>query len=154
MTSNYEIPRYSETNYNTLLQTQALQHGAMLRKSDYVMTRAISYPHWERERAVPIWIINPKLTKIREEYPSDLPKLEAQHLLHLCDEDLADHSYGFELHSAQGRRGKVSWREFGYHICKFELHLYTITTYQPIPIPMLKMYVAGPDYLIGEEEVL
>ena len=141
-------------NYDTLLQTQAPRHGAMLRKSDYIMTRAISYPHWEKERAVPIWIINPKLTKIREEYPSDLHKFEAQNLLHLCDEDLADHSYGFELHSARGRREKVSWREFGYHICEFELHLYTITAYQPVPIPMPKMYVAVPDYLIGDKEVL
>lgn len=154
MTAPYEIQKYSETTYDTLLRTQASQHGAMLRESDYVTTRAISYPHWEKAREVPIWIIDPKLTKIREEYPSDLPKLEAQNLLHLCDEDLAEHSHGFELHSAQGRRGKVSWREFGYHICEFELHLYTITAYQPAPIPMPKMYVAVPDYLIKDEEVL
>jgi hypothetical protein len=153
MTTYYKIPKYSETNYDTLLRTQALQHGATLREYDYITTRAISHPHWERERAVPIWIINPKLMKIREEYPSDLPKLEAHNLLHLCDEELADHSYGFELHSARGRRGKVSWREFGYHICEFKLHLYTITADQPVPIPMPKMYVAVPDYLIREEEM-
>jgi len=104
MTARYEIPKYSETIYDTLLQTQASQHGAMLRESDYVTIRAISYPHWEKVCAVPIWIIDPKLTKIREEYPSDLPKLKAQNLLHLCNEDLAEHSHGFELHSAQGRR--------------------------------------------------
>jgi len=126
----------------------------MLRESDYVTTRAISYPYWEKVHGVPIWIIDLKLMKIREEYPSDLPKLKAQNLLHLCDEDLAEHSHGFELHSAQGRRGKVSWREFGYHICEFELHRYTITTYQPAPIPMPKMDVAVPDYLIRDEEVL
>jgi hypothetical protein len=46
--------------------------------------------------------------KIRKEYPSELPKLEAQNLLHFYDEDLAEHSNGFELHSACGRQGKVS----------------------------------------------
>jgi len=99
MTTHYELQKYLETTYDTLLRTQALKHGAMLRESDYITTRAISYPHWERERAVPIWIIDPKLMKIRKEYPSDLPKLEAHNLLHLCNEELADHSYGFELHS-------------------------------------------------------
>jgi hypothetical protein len=154
ITPDSDITRYQETNYDILLRTQARQHGAMLREADYVLTRAISYPHWEKERAVPIWIIDPKLTKIREEYPSELPKLEVHNLLHLCDEDLAEHSKGFELHSARGRRGKVSWREFGYHICEFELHLYTITAHRPLPIPMSKMYVAVPDYLIAAEEML
>ena len=91
ITLDSDITKYLETNYNILLHTQARQHGA------------ISYPHWEKEWAVPIWIINLKLTKIREEYPSELPKLEAQNLLHLCNEDLAEHSNGFELHSACGR---------------------------------------------------
>jgi hypothetical protein len=103
ITPDSDITRYLETNYDILLCTQARQHGAMLCEADYALTRAISYPHWEREQAVPIWIINPKLTKIREEYPSELPKLEVQNLLHLCDEDLAEHSNGFELHSACGR---------------------------------------------------
>jgi hypothetical protein len=103
ITPNSNITRYQETNYDILLRTQARQHGAMLREADYVLTRAISYPHWEKERAVPIWIIDPKLMKIREEYPSELPKLKAHNLLHLCDEYLAEHSKGFELHSARGR---------------------------------------------------
>jgi len=154
ITPDSDIPRYVETSYDVLLRTQAHRHGAMLREADYVQTRAISYPHWEKERAVPIWIVNPRLTKTREGYPSELPKLDSQKLLHLCDEDLAEHSKGFELHSARGRRGKVSWREFGYHICEFELHLYTITAYRPHPIPISKMYVAVPDYLIAEREML
>ncbi|KIM87700.1 hypothetical protein PILCRDRAFT_4113 [Piloderma croceum F 1598] len=129
ITPDSDITRYQETSYDILLRTQAHRHGAMLRGADYALTRAISYPHWEKERAVPIWVINPKLTKIREEYPSELPKLGAQNLLHLCDEDLAEHSNGFEQHSACGRRGKVSWREFGYHVCEFDLHLYTITAH-------------------------
>jgi hypothetical protein len=79
----------------------------MLHEANSVTTRAISYPHWEKKCAFPIWIINSKLTKIREEYPSDLPKLKTQNLLHLYNEDLAEHSYRFELHSADGRRGKV-----------------------------------------------
>ncbi|KIM90851.1 hypothetical protein PILCRDRAFT_1096 [Piloderma croceum F 1598] len=99
ITPDSDIPRYVETNYNVLLCTQAHRHGAMLREADYVQIRAISYPHWEKERAVPIWIVNPKLTKTREEYPSELPKLDSQKLLHLCDEDLAEHSKGFKLHS-------------------------------------------------------
>ncbi|KIM73087.1 hypothetical protein PILCRDRAFT_15533 [Piloderma croceum F 1598] len=133
ITPDSDITRYQETNYDILLRTQARRHGAML---------------------LPIWVINPKLTKIREEYPSELPKLGAQNLLHLCDEDLAEHSNGFELHSARGRRGKVSWREFGYHVCEFNLHLYTITAHRPLPIPMSKMYVAVPDYLIAAEEMM
>jgi len=100
ITPDSDITRYWETNYDILLHTQAHQHGAMLGEADYALTRAIFYPHWEKERVVPIWIINPKLTKIREEYSSELPKLEAQNLLHLCDEE---HSNGFELHSARGR---------------------------------------------------
>ena len=75
----------------------------MLCEADYALIRAISYPHWEKEQAVPIWIIDHKLTKIREEYPSELPKLKAHKLLHLRNEDLAEHSNGFELHSACGR---------------------------------------------------
>ena len=154
ITTEYDIPQYIETTYDTLLRTQAHRHGAMLRETDYVTTRAVSYPHWEKDRAVPIWIINPKLAKIKEEYPSDLPKLRSGALIHLCDEDLAEHSYGFELHSARGRRGKMSWREFGFHICEFELHLYTITAHRPLPIPVRKMYVAVPDYLVAEEEMM
>jgi hypothetical protein len=154
ITPDSDITRYRETNYDILLHTRACQHGAMLCEADYTLTRAISYSHWEKERAVPIWIIDPKLMKIREEYPSELPKLEAQNLLHLCNEDLAEHSNGFELHSARGRQGKVSWREFGYHVCEFELHLYTITAHQPLPIPMSKMYITVPDYLIAAEEML
>ncbi|KIM79515.1 hypothetical protein PILCRDRAFT_10345 [Piloderma croceum F 1598] len=138
ITPDSDITRYQETNYDILLQTQACRHGAMLRGADYALTRAISYPHWEKERAVPIWVITPKLTKIREEYPSELPKLRAQNLLHL----------------SHGRRGKVSWREFGYHVCEFNLHLYTITAHRPLPIPMLKMYVMVPDYLIAAEEMM
>ena len=103
ITPDSDITRYLETNYNILLHTQAQRQGAMLREADYVTIRAISYPHWEKERAVPIWIIDPKLVKIREEYPSELPKLKSQNLLHLCNEDLAEHSNGFELHSARGR---------------------------------------------------
>ncbi|KIM79394.1 hypothetical protein PILCRDRAFT_10514 [Piloderma croceum F 1598] len=137
ITPDSDITRYQETNYDILLRTQARRHGAMLQPS-----------------LIPIWVIDPKLTKIREEYPSELPKLGAQNLLHLCDEDLAEHSNGFELHSARGRRGKVSWREFGYHVCEFDLHLYTITAHRPLPIPMLKMYVAVPDYLIAAEEMM
>jgi len=128
----------------------------MLRKSDYVTIRAISYPHWAKVRAVSIWIINPKLTKIREEYPSDLPKLEAQNLLHLCDEDLG-RTFAWILKlplSSREERKSVMEENFDNHICEFELHLYTITTYQPTPIPMPKMYVAVPDYLIKDEEVL
>lgn len=94
ITPDSDIARYRETNYDILLCTQAHQHGAMLHEADYVLTKAISYPYWEKERAVPIWIIDPKLTKIREEYPSELPKLEAHNLLHLCNEDLAEHSNG------------------------------------------------------------
>ena len=75
ITTEYDIPQYTETTYDTLLRTQAHRHGAMLRETDYVMTRAVSYPHWEKDCAAPVWIINPKLAKIREEYPSDLPKL-------------------------------------------------------------------------------
>jgi hypothetical protein len=97
-----DITRYLETNYDILLHTQARQHGAMLYEADYTLTRAISYPHWEREWGVPIWIIDPKLMKIREEYPSELPKLEAKNLPHLCNEDLVEHFNGFELHSACG----------------------------------------------------
>ncbi|KIM74940.1 hypothetical protein PILCRDRAFT_14004 [Piloderma croceum F 1598] len=122
ITPDSDIPRYVETNYDVLLRTQAHRHGAMLREADYVQIRAISYPHWEKERAVPIWIVNPKLMKTREEYPSELPKLDSQKLLHLCNEDLAEHSKGFKLHSARGRQGK--------------------------------MYVAVPDYLIAEREML
>ncbi|KIM74895.1 hypothetical protein PILCRDRAFT_14064 [Piloderma croceum F 1598] len=103
ITPDCDIPRYLETIYNILLHTQAHQHGAMLHEADYATTKAISYLHWEKEWVVPIWIIDPKLTKIREEYPSELPKLESQNLLHLCDKDLAEHSNGFELHSACGR---------------------------------------------------
>jgi hypothetical protein len=154
ITTDYDIPQYIETTYDTLLRTQAHRHGAMLHETDYVMTRAVSYPHWEKDRAAPVWIINPKLAKIKEEYPSDLPKLRSGALIHLCDEDLAEHSYGFELHSAHGRQGKMSWREFGFHICEFELHLYTITAHRPLPIPVQKMYVAVPDYLVAEEEML
>jgi hypothetical protein len=48
----------------------------------------------------------------------------------------------------------MSWREFGFHICEFELHLYTITTHCPLPIPVRKMYIVVPDYLVAEEEML
>jgi len=129
ITSDCDISKYLETIYNILLCTQAHKHGAMLRETDYITTRAISYPHWERDHAVPTWITNPKLTKIREEYPSDLPKLQSGALIYLCNEDLVEHSHGFELHSACGRQGKMSWHKFGYHVCKFELHLYTITAH-------------------------
>jgi hypothetical protein len=61
--------------------------------------------------------------KIREEYPSDLPKLQSGALIHLCDEDLVEHSYGFELHSAHGRRGKMSWCKFGFHVCVIEANM-------------------------------
>jgi hypothetical protein len=64
-----------EMTYDTLLHTQAHKHRAMLHETDYITTRAISYPHWEKDNAVPVWIVNPKLAKIREECPSDLPKL-------------------------------------------------------------------------------
>ena len=49
ITPDSDIARYRETNYDILLRTQARQHGAMLREADYVLTRAISYPHWEKE---------------------------------------------------------------------------------------------------------
>jgi hypothetical protein len=48
ITPNSDITRYQETNYD-ILRTQARQHGAMLREADYALTRAISYPHWEKE---------------------------------------------------------------------------------------------------------
>jgi len=143
-----------ETTYDTLLHTQAHKHGAMLCETDYVTTRAISSPHWEKDHAVSVWIINPKLAKIREEYPSDLPKLQSGALIHLCDEDLVEHSYGFELHSARGRQGKMSWCEFELHICEFECYLYTIIACRPLPIPMQNMYIAVPDYLVAEEEMM
>jgi hypothetical protein len=49
ITPDSDITRYRETNYDILLRTQAHQHGAMLCEADYVLTRAISYPHWEKE---------------------------------------------------------------------------------------------------------
>ena len=106
ITPKSDIPRHLETNYDILFHTLAHQHEAMLCEA---LTRAISYSHWEKECSVPIWIIDPKFTKIREEYPSELPKLKSQNHLHLCDEDLTEHSKGFELHSAGGKQGKVSW---------------------------------------------
>jgi hypothetical protein len=49
ITPDSDITRYQETNYDILLRTQARQHGAMLRGAEYALTRAISYPHWEKE---------------------------------------------------------------------------------------------------------
>jgi len=38
--------------------------------------------------------INPKLAKIKEEYPSDLPKLQSGALFTFAMRNLVEHSYG------------------------------------------------------------
>jgi len=101
----------------------------------------------------PVWIVNPRIDSIREEYPSDQDKLPAGSLLYLYDSDLATHSLGFEQHAVFGRILDGGWREPGFHIFPFENHLYTITGERPLPIPITTMYIALPEYLVAEEDV-
>jgi hypothetical protein len=90
---------------------------------------------------------------IREEYPSDQVKLPVGSLLHLHNSDLATNSLGFEQHAALGMILDSGWREPGFHIFLFDTHLYTITGERPFPIPITKMYIMLPGYLVAEEDV-
>jgi len=146
--------QHKESVFDVLLRIQAHSHQrASHCEIDYLRYEAISYPHWANERMAPIWIVNPRIDSIREEYPSDQVKLPVGSLLHLHDSDLAMNSLGFEHHAALGMILEGGWREPGFHIFPFETHLYTITGERPFPIPITKMYIALPEYLVAEEDV-
>jgi len=134
--------QHKESVIDVLLRIQAHNH----QRANHCET--ISYPHWTNERMAPIWIVNPWIDSIREEYPSDQVKLPTRSLLHLHDSDLATNSLGFEHHAALGIILEGGWREPGFHIFPFKTHLYTIMGEHPFPIPITKMYIVLPEYLV------
>jgi len=132
ITPNYDTPQYNETSYDTLLRTQAHRHGAMLHETDYVTTEPFPTLTGEGLRS-PYLDHQSKACKIKEEYPSDLPKLRSGALIHLCDEDLWSTPMDLSYIQLVGGEEKMSWREFGFHICEFKLHLYTSPLIAPSP---------------------
>jgi len=146
--------QHRESVFDVLLRIQAHNHQrASHCKINYVRYEAILYPHWANERMAPIWIVNLWIDSIREEYPSDQVKLPAGSFLHLHDSNLAMNLLGFEHHTALGMILEGRWREPGFHIFPFEAHLYTIMGECPFPIPITKMYIVLPEYLVAEEDV-
>src|SRR5882762_11673828 len=64
--------QHKESVNDVLLRIQAHnQQRTSHREVDYLRYEAISYPHWANERMAPVWIVNPRIDSIREEYPSD-----------------------------------------------------------------------------------
>jgi hypothetical protein len=127
---------------DTLLRTTSFGLSNGRRVGDYQLAKAISPFYRLQTSAISCWVIT-ELDVTSSRTTASHDTLGPGSALYLYDDMLGRYSDGFEQNILLGTIERVEWREAGYQVYRFKIHLYSRTA-EPFPILAEKTYIAVP----------